>query len=463
MAFYVVNFKLLPHTRRETHDGYAYVVAPVVAVHVGVLNGQLLPAEEIRKSVTAWDGVPLPIGHPRENGQYISANRADILTRCVGTFRNPSFDGFSLSGGLWLNEQKARSLGGEALTALERIEKGEQLEVSTAYNVQSPDPAQGVYNGQAYDGIQRDIQPDHLALLLHETGACSWQDGCGAPRVNKKESPVKNVLTALKARFSRKTEEIQANIEHGFSEVRREMDDVCAMSEMTGNARVILPDGTIKEIPVQALLSIENGALLKDVPPQTEPADASPLGVTPSAPLTNATNDCDCPHTEQHANQEVQMDKKELVSNVLKAQGLAESERAKFEALPEAVLQKLATNSGATPTPEPAQPAPVPVVAPAATAPASPQTNGDALYFFRQFESMAANRRDRLTDQITANTDFTKEQCAALNLEQLDQLARNIAPQANYGGRVMPALSANAERRTGAPEPPPLVPPQQAA
>lgn len=45
----VVNKEKLK-TRRETIDGVKYLVAPAVMVAEAVLNGELLPAEEIQRS-----------------------------------------------------------------------------------------------------------------------------------------------------------------------------------------------------------------------------------------------------------------------------------------------------------------------------------------------------------------------------------------------------------------------------
>lgn len=419
-----VNFQLSPQVRRETHDGVGYLIAPVVAVRAGVLNGEWLPAEEIAKSVEAWNNVPLPISHPRENGVPISVNRADLLAACVGTFRNShlTFDKQGLQGELWLDVAKARMQGGDALVALTRIENGEMLEVSTAYESEVQ-PTSGTLNGTPYHGIQRTIRPDHLALLTNEKGACSVEHGCGAPRVNeKKESPLpvekasvkKTLWTNLKAALFRTVDEAITEAEQQESHTS---------------------------------------------PTQAEPVvNAAAPPPAPPAPLPHTETNCDCPPPEQHVHQEVHMDKKELVSNVLQAQGLAESERAKLDALPEAVLQQLipivgiATTTGALPTPEPTPPAP------AAPAPvgAAPALNSDAVHLLKQFEQQAAQQRTSLTAHIVANSTFTEAQCQAMGLDLLNQFAANLAPQAaNYGGRIFPQMTANADE--GVPTPPSIL------
>jgi hypothetical protein len=71
------------------------------------------------------------------------------------------------------------------LEVVNRLRAGQPVEVSTGYFADM-EATNGVWNGAAYTGITRNIRPDHLALLPDEVGACSWVDGCGAPRVNVK-------------------------------------------------------------------------------------------------------------------------------------------------------------------------------------------------------------------------------------------------------------------------------------
>lgn len=166
-----------------------HLVVPVVALVAGVVNGFLVEAEELRKFADAWNGRPIPIRHPKAGGDYVSANTPEIIERqVVGQFFNAHIaDGDRLVGELWLDVGKCQALGGDALATLRRLEAGQPVEVSTAY-FSDIAPIIGQHNGQSYTGIQRNLRPDHLALLPDEVGACSWKDGCGAPRVNSKQS-----------------------------------------------------------------------------------------------------------------------------------------------------------------------------------------------------------------------------------------------------------------------------------
>lgn len=170
---------------RQTHNGREYAIAPAVLAKAGVLNGMLLTATELAAFVEAWNGRPIPVRHPTDAaGNYISANSPAVLARQgAGQVFNVRMDGDRLLGELWLDVGQIRQLGGAALAALERMERGELVDVSTAY-YHDTEAGVGSHAGRAYNGIQRNLRPDHVALLPDEQGACSVADGCGAPRVN---------------------------------------------------------------------------------------------------------------------------------------------------------------------------------------------------------------------------------------------------------------------------------------
>ena len=170
--------------RHETFDGRDHLVAPVVAIREMVLDSGFLPAAEIGRFVEAWNGIPLVMDHPTERGVPVSANRPEILERRgVGRLWNVRLEDGRLLGELWIDVEKARRLGGEALEALARLERGQPLEVSTGYFTDE-EAVEGSFRGRRYEKVQRNLRPDHVALLPNAVGACSWADGCGAPRVN---------------------------------------------------------------------------------------------------------------------------------------------------------------------------------------------------------------------------------------------------------------------------------------
>jgi len=179
--------------RMETLLGVEFLVVPVVAMKgdaviwpVNSPHPQLCPASELEKLPAAWDGSPLVPNHPFDaDGNALSANTPEIEeTMAFGKIFNSSFDG-DLKLEAWINTERARTLGGDALRVLERCEARERIEISVG-NYAQAEPTPGVKNGKPYFSIWRNIVPDHLAMLPEgSVGACSNDMGCGAPRVNK--------------------------------------------------------------------------------------------------------------------------------------------------------------------------------------------------------------------------------------------------------------------------------------
>jgi hypothetical protein len=89
--------------RREL-GGREFMVAPVVALVDGVMNDELVPLEEFGRFPEAWNGIPVPLGHPTVRGVYVSANRLDVDN--VGRFYNAEIEDGKLKGELWLDVSK---------------------------------------------------------------------------------------------------------------------------------------------------------------------------------------------------------------------------------------------------------------------------------------------------------------------------------------------------------------------
>lgn len=170
--------------QKRTSGGREYYVLPTVAIVEGVLNEVLVPAKTIEKFYESWNGRPVPIGHPKLNGEFVTANRHDIADLVVaGAFWNVNYKAGKLSGEIWVDIERAKGLK-DGPRLLERIESDKPIEVSTAYWMEAFEEA-GDWNGKPYQMVAESLGADHLALLLDETGACSLDDGCGALRTNQ--------------------------------------------------------------------------------------------------------------------------------------------------------------------------------------------------------------------------------------------------------------------------------------
>jgi len=172
--------------RKEIFDGKDYLVVPVIMMVEGVHHGShgavLHTAEELGKFPASWDGIPVTLGHPKVDGQYVSANTPEILKDwAIGTIFNTRMDGKDLKAEAWIDETKLIAFSPKTAT---RINNGEIIEVSIGV-FSDEDIIEGFYGIEQYSAIAKNHRPNHLALLPDEVGACSIMDGCGL-RVNKK-------------------------------------------------------------------------------------------------------------------------------------------------------------------------------------------------------------------------------------------------------------------------------------
>lgn len=157
-------------------------VIPAVMVQEQVLQNNLgatfLPRDEIAASVDAWNGMPVVLRHPTNNGQPVSARTEDTLNaRGLGMVLNARADGGKLKADLYLDMERIEAIP-DARAMMERFAAGETGELSTGFGTRL-ERAEGAHNGRRYNAIMRDLRPDHLALLPDERGACSVTDGCG--------------------------------------------------------------------------------------------------------------------------------------------------------------------------------------------------------------------------------------------------------------------------------------------
>jgi hypothetical protein len=182
--------------REETLFGKDYIVIPVVALVEGVIQGmtaegpELALAEEFGRFPAGWNGRPLTMSHPVDKkGNPVSANSPQTLTEWqVGQLFNTRLVGGKLLTEAWVEVERAKGLNANSKSTLKALQDGEMIEVSTGYFAQLEE-TEGTYgkgkDAEEYVAIQRNIVPDHLALLPQGVkGACSIEDGCGAPRMN---------------------------------------------------------------------------------------------------------------------------------------------------------------------------------------------------------------------------------------------------------------------------------------
>lgn len=177
MEWLVVN--LVGQARRVLEGGRQYTVAPAVILRPGVLPGSrgplFYPEEEIAKNPGVWNGVPLTLGHPKRNGQFVSAQTDGV--QHYGFIRNDRWERGARRVDLWVDEKFAPEIA-------TKLRNGERIEISTGLVTDNFPVQNRSHNGVPFTHIARNYRPDHLAILLEERGACSVADGCGTFATN---------------------------------------------------------------------------------------------------------------------------------------------------------------------------------------------------------------------------------------------------------------------------------------
>jgi hypothetical protein len=172
------------------HQEKAHLVIPVVMMVEGVHNGSQGPLlheiSELGKFPESWNGIPVVIYHPEEDGNAVSANSPDIIDKMtVGRVYNTSVEGKKLKAEVWLDEDKLNLVSNKTL---EDINDTKEVEVSLGMFTENEE-IEGDYEGEKYVGIAHNHRPDHLAILPDQIGACSCADGCGLGANSKNDWP----------------------------------------------------------------------------------------------------------------------------------------------------------------------------------------------------------------------------------------------------------------------------------
>lgn len=115
----------------------------------GGIRREFRPREENQKALLLWGLKPVTLEHPpilldSENAKQYQVGMTDSTVFLDGGF---------VRGVIVATDSKA----------VESIERGDTVEVSTGYKC-DVDHKPGVWNGQHYDAIQRNIIPNHVAL-----------------------------------------------------------------------------------------------------------------------------------------------------------------------------------------------------------------------------------------------------------------------------------------------------------
>lgn len=167
-----------------------YLVVPIVSAvgdqvwwPANSSNPELVPASVLESAFWSRNNRPIVAGHPRVNGEYVSANSPEILEKySYGHLFAAEFDNKRVKVEAWFNKKMAENVGPDAINVISRLEKGQQIEVSEGNMVVS-ELKEGELDGKPYKSVWLSAICDHLATVSE--GACNNEMGCGGPRVNQ--------------------------------------------------------------------------------------------------------------------------------------------------------------------------------------------------------------------------------------------------------------------------------------
>lgn len=172
--------------RRENYNGRDHLILPSYTLPANVvMNGGLYPESEIDAHYTGLEGTLAPLGHPMVNGQFVSAFSPEGLNiGYVGAWnRNVKKSGNRIYLEKWVDIGKAEeSEGGrellERVAAIERGEDAPPIHTSVAVFLDQVE-ANEEQKALGADWVAKIKAMDHDAILLHEVGAATPEQGVG--------------------------------------------------------------------------------------------------------------------------------------------------------------------------------------------------------------------------------------------------------------------------------------------
>lgn len=179
--------------RTAVHDGITHIVVPVVALMGdSVIRGmnsagpEFVPSDVLARSTVGWNGRPVLADHPYDGTQ--SANEPRTLEKYrFGSVFGSTYDDKRLRFNLWLDPGRADRVGKGAQQVIADVNANRMVEGSTGCYVVVSARNGVAPSGERYEYVWTDIvAADHYAFGLNgNDGACSVEDGCGGPRVQR--------------------------------------------------------------------------------------------------------------------------------------------------------------------------------------------------------------------------------------------------------------------------------------
>lgn len=239
--------------RRETYNGRGHLVLPSYTLPANVvMNGGLYTEDEINAHYQGLEGTLAPLGHPQVNGQFVSAFSPEGLNvGYVGAWnRNVKKSGNRIYVEKWVDVARAEeSEGGkELLERVAAIERGDDVppihtSVAAFLDQLEPNEQQRAIGA---DWVAKIYSMDHDAILLHEIGAATPEQGVGLMVNADLAQPLKANSGALVGESYREREQrLDRAVKAKFAPGQ---DEYAWVADFTYSQAVIIRNGGSAEV-----------------------------------------------------------------------------------------------------------------------------------------------------------------------------------------------------------------------
>ncbi|WP_370972945.1 hypothetical protein [Enterobacter hormaechei] len=239
--------------RRETYNGREHLVLPSYTLPANVvMNGGLYTQEQIDAHYKGLEGTLAPLGHPQVNGQFVSAFSPEgINAGHIGAWnRNVNKSGNRIYLEKWVDVARAsESEGGrELLERVAAIERGEDvppIHTSVAAFLDQLEPNEQ-QRATGAEWVAKIYSMDHDAILLHEVGAATPEQGVGLMVNADLAQPLKANSGALVGESYRERE--QRLDRAAKAKFAAGADEYAWIADFTDSQAVIIRNGGTAEV-----------------------------------------------------------------------------------------------------------------------------------------------------------------------------------------------------------------------
>ncbi|MCO7643259.1 hypothetical protein NJI34_41585 [Pseudomonas sp. S 311-6] len=239
--------------RKITHNGREHWVLPSYTLPANVImNGGLYPASEIDAHYHGLEGTLAPLGHPMVDGHFVSAFSPEgINVGHHGAYnRNVKKAGNRVYLEKWVDVEVAKRTeeGRELLERVEALERGDEvppIHTSVAVFLEQLE-ANEEQKAAGAEWVAKINSMDHDAILLHEVGAATPEQGVGLMVNADQAKPLQANSGALVGESFREREQrLDRAAKERFAQGT---DEYAWVADFTDTQAVIVRNGGVAEV-----------------------------------------------------------------------------------------------------------------------------------------------------------------------------------------------------------------------